>query len=1013
MTDGGASFVVSSSNNRSGSFDGMRVGGVAAPLMSHPYQHDFYNNNNTFNQSSTSNRYTNNTSSSPNAPTTVNNHTTTTTSGFMTTTPSDLMMTSNNNNNRMSSSPLMAMFTSNTPQQQFHHQNQQRLFHLSSSLPLSEPLTFVSPANAVTNSSCLSGDVPMSGGAIPTYETTGRPMDAFEMAMLREQYLHGAFHVPVDPNDMLGKKKRRRRKRRKNLSGADMSGSEEDPDEAAAAEAGNGTEVEVSQKKTSADTPAATGNSKPDIKSKSRVLIVPGVPVHLPLVGKVGFIPYNTVLRQFASLQAKKSHCAGTAPESDAATVNATDVTLEPDFVNDTVNAVDAAIKSAEAAVDIGRDLFTKELSKRSKEDDEEDVDAANDDAVPPPSYTDVLIEEDGEENTAATATAQARLFVGQVPYSIELDLMKAIFFVIGGGCDVDHVERIVKWKNRELPSGCLHVHINVEYNISDYPVGSNADPTEASSLVHHALKLDQVALLDDEGIWVPTSNRRAFSIVDTHVEAFEAFLSHESDLDAAATAATTTTTAGGSNIPSPAASQDLSQYGPPKPRTMGTFGLTFDEFKGFLRGCAKEVRNTMPDYAVTWSEEEESQRHVDSNTTSYLPPVPVIHPDIAAIAIHGRAGGTHAKPPAPHHNPNHEDLAHHQNGAPSAASNVAETASAAVSGAVSNPCEAIAKGLLCLPVPGFGGALPHTRPLFLTHNNIANASNRDESSCLSTTASNSGGDAGGGKSTHQRITSTMTVRPPKGPEDPEFVVPSLSDQREALVAYVSYLKDMNSMQCRPIDRPYQLMSVQRARSTFLPQQKSGTNNTTTVKSQPATTNAKGNNSASAQQRLLHNQHNIAGFVPSSVFNPAHHQQMFTNQHYDPHSMLQHNQQQQPQHQQQAMMYQHHQQHQFYSQHLGFVNQSQYHQHQGHFMPPVHQQQQHIQQTTNIMYGFQHVGAQQQQHQHAAFQNNNTNLIYNQHQHQPGQSQNINNTSSGYAPFYHHHNQQRPVSWKQ
>lgn len=783
-------------------------------------------------------------------------HHTATTNSHVNTTPSSVLLSTLNNNN-----------TSSVVSPPIYFNSSNLINNTTTTTATSDPLVFMSPTNAVTNSSCVSGDVPMSGGvALPLYETGGRPLDAFEIAMLREQYLHGAFHMPIDPADSTGKKKRRRRKRsKKNAEGSDDQQSDVDDDAVATGDGPVRGDCDGEDKTAKKDQGVAAANEGESVpvqsKSKSRVLLVPGLPVHLPLVGKVGYIPYATVLRQYLSLLKKKTALATLAANKSLPPRPPVGV-----YASDIAKGVDEAIATAEAAASPPptpqRGTIVAPITANLPGEPQQattDVtrEESTEDALP--SYTDVTSQTQGDTKSAiaasietieaALSTTQARLFVGQVPYNIDLELMKAIFFVIGGGCEVEHVERIVKWKNRELPSGCLHVHMNVEYKASDFPPGS--DPTEASPAVNHALKLDQVALLDDEGIWVPTSNRRAFSIIDSHVDAFEQFLLEQAQKEADQAAGDATTASGdfvseeGSQRPKPSTAASphsdsatvshdgmtslsgcLSQATPGCPPTipgsLGSFGLTFKEFKTFLRGCAMEVSDKAPEFVVAWNQAASDASALTDDGELYFPSVPVVHPDIVAINLHGRSAGTTQSKPAAEdvHAPTINANGSFSTSLVVGGSRVSPAPSASPSATTAPPLNnnALPKAVLCQPVPSLStNRIPHTRPLNLRVCSSNSQSSSDATPDLSL-------DGGAAKNPHHRAAESRVKfnRPPSGPENPDFVVPSLADQREALVAYVSHLKDPSNALKRPIDRPYQLMSVQRARSSFPTKEKGG-----------------------------------------------------------------------------------------------------------------------------------------------------------------------------------------------
>ena len=83
--------------------------------------------------------------------------------------------------------------------------------------------------------------------------------------------------------------------------------------------------------------------------------------------------------------------------------------------------------------------------------------------------------------------SALARLFIGQLPYSITDEQLNFAIAVATGGIVLQHVERIVIWKKNRAPTGCVHA----------YCLPSEVD---AVLLAH------QRVLFDEDGVWVAQS---------------------------------------------------------------------------------------------------------------------------------------------------------------------------------------------------------------------------------------------------------------------------------------------------------------------------------------------------------------------------------------------------------------------------------------------------------------------------------------------------------------------------
>ena len=80
--------------------------------------------------------------------------------------------------------------------------------------------------------------------------------------------------------------------------------------------------------------------------------------------------------------------------------------------------------------------------------------------------------------------SALARLFIGQLPYSITDEQLNFAIAVATGGIVLQHVERIVIWKKNRAPTGCVHAYCL---------------PSEVDAV----LSAHQRVLFDDDGVWV------------------------------------------------------------------------------------------------------------------------------------------------------------------------------------------------------------------------------------------------------------------------------------------------------------------------------------------------------------------------------------------------------------------------------------------------------------------------------------------------------------------------------
>jgi hypothetical protein len=58
---------------------------------------------------------------------------------------------------------------------------------------------------------------------------------------------------------------------------------------------------------------------------------------------------------------------------------------------------------------------------------------------------------------------ALTRLFFGQMPLYFTDEELKHAVWVGSGGCQLFHIERIVKWKNDRAPTGCAHAYCREE----------------------------------------------------------------------------------------------------------------------------------------------------------------------------------------------------------------------------------------------------------------------------------------------------------------------------------------------------------------------------------------------------------------------------------------------------------------------------------------------------------------------------------------------------------------------